>query len=99
MVNITKAIRNLQKQDTKDDIIRVQEIVDSIEAMVLMQEFRTDIITIQAFNVSKCTEFFVADYTVIVYDVETKSNRYAHFNSIPDMFFFYDTLINNFKDV
>ncbi len=79
------------------EVIKKKSIVDS-NNVVLMQEFNTTDIKIQCYNLI-ISKRYTNDFGIVLYSRKTNLTNYAYFNSLTDMFFYYDALRNNYKEI
>lgn len=79
-------------QDNEELIERLmKEFCYDMDDVELMQEFCKDNFTIQCYNLTNCTEC-KNDYAIAIHDEIKKVCNYAYFNTIPNMFAYYDIL-------
>ncbi len=78
----------------------IESITDfnNLESVELMQEFTTKAVKLQCYNLMN-SNMFVNDYGIVLYNRKTNKSSYAYFSDLTDMFFYYDTLRNNYKEI
>ncbi len=92
MIKVIKK-ENVEKENVKIIWKFSSENSNPVE---LMQNFDCETTTIQCYNLTDCKDYN-SNYGIVLFDKHTKVSSYAYFNSLSDMFTYYDVLHKHYN--